>query len=434
MSEKFKQPFTRIESGFSQARRIPRLGMIRLGMKVQSASDPKVTYPKEVSYFVCPPEVQAVYGEQPTELDVMFPVNDETVVFPQKLAWFGQGKGLKCHGNKQTALRYNEKTQAWEERACPCEQYKSGENPKGDCMEMASLMVMLPKVSIGAVYQITTRSYHSVVDINSGIDMVKDLLRGRIAMVPLKLRRVPRTTHHDAKSQTHYTMTLTLDANINGINSLLDDSRRVLDTARTIQIEGPQEENPEDGAADVIEDAVIVPSEPELKGPPEQLGSPDTLPDWGEQANQPIADADLDTLKTYLTQVESWRKDKALAVKYDALHKRLLCEVQERMRQEKPLSKAPRKAPVKAEPPKAPPREAAKAQATAQASTQAPPPNMVAFNDYIAGFEGIAPLDTTRALALMDGACKDIRLYDADYAKLEDYFYARYPSVKRPGK
>ena len=42
--------------------------------------------------------------------------------------------------------------------------------------------------------------------------------------------------------------------------------------------------------------------------------------------------------------------------------------------------------------------------------------------------------DTTKAIALMEAACKDVRLYDEDYHKLEDYFYARYPTVKRPRK
>ena len=96
--------------------------------------------------------------------------------------------------------------------------------------------------------------------------------------------------------------------------------------------------------------------------------------------------------------------------------------------------KATRKSPVKAEPPKAPPRDAAKEQAKATASTQAPPPNVVAYNDYLAGFEGIPPTDTDKAVDLMNAACKDVRLYDADYHKLEDYFYARYPTVKRPRK
>lgn len=66
--------------------------------------------------------------------------------------------------------------------------------------------------------------------------------------------------------------------------------------------------------------------------------------------------------------------------------------------------------------------------------TKAPPANLVAYNDYLAGFDGIPVTDTEKAIALMKSACEDIRLLDGDYAKLEDFFYGRYATIKRPGK
>ena len=59
----FKGQFTKIK-GLSDKRRLPRLGKIRLGVKAISQKSGK-EYPKETDYFVCPPEVQAVYGEKP---------------------------------------------------------------------------------------------------------------------------------------------------------------------------------------------------------------------------------------------------------------------------------------------------------------------------------------------------------------------------------
>ena len=50
--------------------RAPRAGKIHLGEKVTNAKG--TTYPKATPYFVCPPEVQAVYGDKPTSLKVMF--------------------------------------------------------------------------------------------------------------------------------------------------------------------------------------------------------------------------------------------------------------------------------------------------------------------------------------------------------------------------
>lgn len=246
----FKPKFTRMVEGFSTNRRMPRLGKIRLGVKVKNASGRE--YPRETNHFVCPVEVQRIYGECPTELDVMLPLEDTEIVFPQKLAMYGASKGLVCHGNGQIAERKNETTGEWEERACPCEFRKTKENPKGHCSETAHLMVILPKVNMGGIYQISTGSYHSVIDLNSGLDYVKALI-GRVAMVPLKLRREARETHHDGKKQTHYTLTLRLDANIEGLNKLREDTKRILETAH-YQIEGPVETGPEADPIDIIDD------------------------------------------------------------------------------------------------------------------------------------------------------------------------------------
>lgn len=236
--------YTRIKSSFSQNRRIPRLGKIRLGLKVQKRRQDgsTVEYPTETNFFVVPPEVEAVYGPKPTSLDIMLPSDNEEAVFPQSLAWFGRSKGLRCKGDGETAERLNEQTGQWESRQCPCEHYRTKENPRGECTEQGILMFILPKVSMGGTFQLRTGSYNSVVDINSGLDYVRALI-GRISMVPLKLQRVARETHADGKPHVHYTLSLTLDATVEGVNQLRGDTSRILSHAQ-LQIEGPAEENP----------------------------------------------------------------------------------------------------------------------------------------------------------------------------------------------
>lgn len=238
--------YNTIKGSFSENRRIPLLGRIRLGLKVQKVRQDgsAVEYPTETDYFVVPPEVEAVTGARPRELTIMLPSDDAEQIFPQNLAWFGRSAGLKCTGNMQEATRLNEKTGAWETRTCPCDIYKSDTNPQGECTESGTLVFLIPAVSMGGTYQIRTGSYHSVVDINSGLDFVRALI-GRIAMVPLKLRRVARDTHNAGKKQTHYTLSLTLDANVAGVNALREDSKRIIESARLIQIEGPQPIDPE---------------------------------------------------------------------------------------------------------------------------------------------------------------------------------------------
>ncbi|HKW13828.1 MAG TPA: hypothetical protein VJS69_05020, partial [Candidatus Krumholzibacteria bacterium] len=222
---------------------------IRLGLKVANKQGKE--YPKETPWFVCPPEVETVYGKEPTELDVMLPHEDPEVFFPQKLAMYGSGTGLQCHGNGEVARRLNTKGE-WVERSCPCDFLKTDANPKGACTEQSSLMVLLPKVSMGGCYQITTGSFHSTRTLNSALDYIRGLA-GRLALIPLKLRRVPRETHNDGKKQMHYPLELILDGDLRMIRDLRADIEGSL-IPRTYQIEGPIDENKRLDPFDVEED------------------------------------------------------------------------------------------------------------------------------------------------------------------------------------
>lgn len=164
----FKGRFTKIKE-LSERRRLPRLGKIRLGVKLTSEKSRK-EYPKETEFFVVPPEVARVYGERPISLDVMVPINDPGVVFPQAYKWYGGQRGLKCIGGGETALRLKEETQGLEEIPCPCERLVSGE-----CQKRGHFMAILPRINMGGVYQIDIGSYNSIVDINSGLDLAQVL-------------------------------------------------------------------------------------------------------------------------------------------------------------------------------------------------------------------------------------------------------------------
>ena len=218
--------FTRIK-GLSDRRRLPRLGHLRLGVKAVSAKG--VTYPIEKNYFVVPPEVAKVYGQQPEELDCMFPTEDEQIIFPQRLVWFGQSRGAKCMGDGEKARRLNDKGE-YEDRECPCEMLK-----KKECLKRANLLVMLPKVSVAGVYQIDISSYHSIVDLNSGIDYIRALL-GRISMVPLKLKRVARETHGSGRKEIHYPLQIAFEGNMDALMAFKKMERR--------QIQAPTEIDP----------------------------------------------------------------------------------------------------------------------------------------------------------------------------------------------
>jgi hypothetical protein len=226
--QSFKNKYTKIK-GTSEVRRLPRLGKIRLGVKAVSKKTGN-EYPKETSYFVCPDEVEKAYKDKfpdgkITELDVLFPINDPEIVFPQAYKWYGQTRGLKCIGDGKTAMRFNEDKSEIKEIECPCELLEQGK-----CQRRAHLLVILPGVNMGGIYQIDIGSFHSIVDINSGIDYVRALSHeilgvDRFALIPLVLKREARETHFDGGKQTHYTLHLYCNLNAEQWNQIKGDFR-----------------------------------------------------------------------------------------------------------------------------------------------------------------------------------------------------------------
>lgn len=210
-------------AGLSDIRRLPRLGKIRLGVRRTAQSGAE--YPAEVPYFVLLPEdcptpavfgkFRKIYGEKPTELVVMFPIEDPRVFFPQRYAKYGKG-GLVCKGDGCTFSRVvavqggKENETEIVEGDCPSpEDCDFARDDKGRtvCKRIASLTILLPEVTLGGTWQIDTSSFNSIVDLNSAIDYYRTLV-GRIAMVPFKLRRVARETQYGGKKATHYPMQL----------------------------------------------------------------------------------------------------------------------------------------------------------------------------------------------------------------------------------
>jgi hypothetical protein len=255
----FAPRITRIV-GLSDRRRLPRLGKVRLGFKLKKDNK---EYPAELPFFFLPQEVARVYGGKVSveramelgttrkdvlafisanagrmaeEIEIMLPVDDIETVFPNAYKWYGSSRGTKCMGDGQTAYRYNDESKNWDTIPCPCEMLKTERNPKGECTQRAHLMALIPKVNMGGIYQIDCGSYHSIVDLNSGIDYVRALV-GRVAMVPLVLRRIPTQTHHDGKKQVHFTMQILMNVPIEQLEGLRRDTGRILQHSSSLLIE-----------------------------------------------------------------------------------------------------------------------------------------------------------------------------------------------------
>ncbi|WP_067935720.1 recombination directionality factor [Alicyclobacillus kakegawensis] len=205
--------------GFSDVQRIPRVGKIHLG--VRKTNDNGKDYPTAVDYFVVKPDASTskaaakafhdVYGDKPKEITIAFPSNDPEQFFPQWLSSYRGGNGryeLYCQGDGEVARRSDGEGGKVQiqclYRDCPIYQ-------AGKCKELGRLQFFLPDVPGIGVWQIDTTSFHTTVNLNGSIQMIRALTGGRIAMIPLKLRIVPKVVNPDGKSKTVYVLTLGID-------------------------------------------------------------------------------------------------------------------------------------------------------------------------------------------------------------------------------
>ena len=84
--------------GLSNILRLPRRGKIHLGEK---RIHPKTgnEYCVAFDYFVLPEEVKALYKGKTNRLDIMLPMEDRNVFFPQYYKRYGKNERTICRGN-----------------------------------------------------------------------------------------------------------------------------------------------------------------------------------------------------------------------------------------------------------------------------------------------------------------------------------------------
>ena len=208
------------------------MGKIRLGIKVTGLNGRE--YPKAVDYFVCPPEVQAVYGEQPTALDILLPVDNADLIASTWYKAYSASRGLVCRGDGIAANRLIDSSHKTVEsgtgvltgpiasrdapstemalgitcpgRACPYYESKR-------CRELMSLQFLMPTVPGLGVWQLDTSSYHSILNIYNGMELVRGIF-GTAAMIPLKLSLEPLEVSPEGRRKTVRVLYLRSDATL----------------------------------------------------------------------------------------------------------------------------------------------------------------------------------------------------------------------------
>lgn len=214
--------------GVSDRRRLPRAGKIRLGEKAISEKT-GVSYPKPVDYFVWPEEYKEVltelFGERAREMDIMFPTEDLEQICPQYLKRYGT-TGLLCRGDGVVAECVNQETGEWVEIECnpeECAYFSPPDPAKKSCRQVMNLRFVIPQLISEGVWQLDTSSYNSIIAVNSAIDYIRGMV-GRVSMIPLRLRVVPREVQPDGKKKVVYVLDLRLGAQL-GLRELQELAR-----------------------------------------------------------------------------------------------------------------------------------------------------------------------------------------------------------------
>lgn len=253
--------------------RLPRAGKIHLGIKVPYMKNgEQKERPKEVEYFVCPPEVQRELGEKPTELKIALPSNEISEIIPYAFKRYKQGAGLICKGNGTIAyqVKKDKNVRGFEEIVCPgkdCPHY-----PK-DCKLSACLYVILPHVDTFRSYQIDTNSWNSIVNIINCLRRVQSQyqrlmnLHHPTTLEPiLRLVRLPQETHGSGSKETHYTMSIYADMPLKLLREIRDglSNPNLLNAPRPTQRKpGETPEEFKDRVQEDIDD--LYPSPPAVK-------------------------------------------------------------------------------------------------------------------------------------------------------------------------
>lgn len=258
--------------GISEARQLPRLGKVRLGIQVEGKSGK--SYPKAVDHFVVPPEVAKVFGEDPKELRIMFPVENEEDFAPQWYRCYSGARGLICKGDgvmadrcfdKQTGALATGKSPETVRKEVGCPGPKCPEILKKQCRPVMNLMFLLPEVPGLGVWQLDTSSFYSIRNVNSAVEMLKGL-HGHIAGIPLVLSVAPQEATPEGFKKTIYTLRLNTTMTLAEIQKLTPPGKVLMPAPEAV--EAPEELYPEEVLEHLDAEAEAAAEVPALAPPP----------------------------------------------------------------------------------------------------------------------------------------------------------------------
>jgi hypothetical protein len=306
--------------GVSDVRRLPRQGKISLGVMKTAKSGKE--HPAEVDYFILRPimpnedeanrliaKFHALYGEQPKSIQIMFPMSERESIFPQYYKRYGASSGLKCKGDGETAVCMSQEftqglsvigeREGMPEVVCLGENCAYQQSKPPQCGRCATLQVLLPELPGAGVWQITTGSFYSIVNLNSSMDYI-EAMAGRLHMIPLTLLRAPQNIQKDGKSRTHFPMNIDMAVSLKELMKWAQvDETKVL-----LELPAPAKE---------LEDLTLENTPEEIIHDPEPSAPPKTKPPKkaGKNGNGEMT---YESLRHALA--EKWEEDPAVVGKF----------------------------------------------------------------------------------------------------------------------
>jgi hypothetical protein len=211
--------------------------MLRLGIKKKTTGGKE--YPSEVDYFILDPEApdpaeklrliklfEEEFGKEPKSISIMLRHSEIDEAFPQNYKRYGRNTALKCIGDGKTALctdpQFAEGLEIESEhpdrklpivkclgRNCKFSVVNEKATNK-ECKATATLSVEIPALGGIGVWQITTGSFNSILNING---FIRDMMHrfGRAHMLPLTLERREIETIFKGKKAKHYPLYMNTD-------------------------------------------------------------------------------------------------------------------------------------------------------------------------------------------------------------------------------
>jgi hypothetical protein len=244
--------------GLTEQKRLPRLLKLHLGEPPTEGRN----HPVKTDHFVIHDDeplaelFHEVYGPEPKELRIIFPPASEPgkteaeCCANQYYYAFGSGTGRVCKGDgyKAEALLDADKMKAtggevqlacwatsksthveWRTIDCPGAGYE-GKPPcpmfeTKRCKRLMMLQFFLDGLPPDGICQIDTSSVNSIRNINDALNMVEKLTGGRISLIPMKLRVVPKDVAHDGKKVRVYVLQLQAERRMVELIDAIDKPR-----------------------------------------------------------------------------------------------------------------------------------------------------------------------------------------------------------------